>query len=285
MMAVVAVTHSEQEQPSGRLSVCATPIGNLGDVSERLRSTLAEADVIACEDTRTARRLLAALGIPAPRLVSYHDVNEAEAADRLVDALLAGAHVALVSDAGTPSIADPGVRLVRRAREVGALIVVVPGPSAVAAALSVSGIGGSGYRFVGFLPRTDAGLRDVAARHAEETVVAFESPRRLPAALTTLAAMQPQRIAAVCRELTKVHEQVEVGVLAELIERFPAPVRGEVVIVLAALPARDAVLAPPVVDAARSVVDAGAPAKVVAKAFAAACGVSSRALYNALVRR
>src|SRR5205085_931119 len=218
--------------PAGRLVVCPTPIGNLEDVTLRVLSALRDADVIACEDTRRTRTLLDRYGVRAP-LVSYHEHNEERRAAELVERMRAGAVVALVSDAGMPLISDPGYVLVQSCVAAGIAVEVLPGPSAVIAALVASGLPGDSWRFAGFLPRKRGELREVLARAGEATLVAFESPRRVPATLRVLAELDPERPVAVCRELTKVHEEVVRGSAAELAKRYgDAPPKGEVVLVV-----------------------------------------------------
>jgi 16S rRNA (cytidine1402-2'-O)-methyltransferase len=222
----------------GALVVCPTPIGNLSDVTLRLLEELRRADVVACEDTRRTRILLERHRIAVP-LLAVHEHNEAVRAPEVVERIRRGERVALATDAGMPAVSDPGARIVAAVAAAGLDITVLPGPSAVTAAVAASGLGGAGFVFAGFLPRP-------AARAAAEVrrldacglpVVAFESPRRLPATLAALAAAEPARAAAVCRELSKVHEQVQRGTLADLAERFAAAPKGEVTLVLAGVPA------------------------------------------------
>lgn len=216
------------------LFVCATPIGNLGDASPRLVETLCNAQVIACEDTRRTLKLLSHFQIAGPRLVSLHEHNEEQRLEEMLGLLRAGAMVALVSDAGTPALSDPGFRLVRACRREGLAVVAVPGPSAVTAALSVSGLPTDRALFTGFLPRSRAGvdrlLHEAAAARA--TLVAFESPRRVRGALAALAELAPEAEVAVCRELSKLHEEVVVGTPAQVAEKLVEPVRGEIVLVI-----------------------------------------------------
>jgi 16S rRNA (cytidine1402-2'-O)-methyltransferase len=216
------------------LAVCATPIGNLEDVTLRVLRELAEADVVLCEDTRHTRVLLDRHGVRAGKLVSYHRHNEARRTAEVLEQLRAGVRVALVSDAGLPAVNDPGTRLVSAARELGVPVTVLPGPSAVATALVASGLASDRYQFVGFLPRGEAARRALWAELAgwPYTVVAFESPRRLPASLTSLARALPDRRVAVCRELTKRFEEVVVGSAEELAARFQEPPKGEIAIVM-----------------------------------------------------
>lgn len=221
-----------QHSGRARLFVVATPIGNLEDLSPRARRVLAEADIVAAEDTRHSRKLLGAAGSRA-RTESYHEHNEAEKAARLIAAMQAGQSVALVTDAGTPCISDPGYRLVAAAREAGICVETVPGPCSPVAALSVSGLPSDRFAFHGFLPRKRAPRRALFAEWGQwrGAHVAFESPQRLAAALDDLAETLPSVEAAVARELTKLHEEVRRGTPAELAAHFRAHApRGECVL-------------------------------------------------------
>src|ERR687886_2395257 len=215
------------------LAVCATPIGNLEDVTLRVLRELAEADVVLCEDTRHTRGLLERHRIRA-RLVSYHEHNEAKRTAEIVPRLVAGERVALVSDAGMPGISDPGARLIAAARDAGMEVTVLPGPSAVETALVASGLVGDRYQFLGYLPRRGAALAALWEELARwpHPAVAFESPNRLPATLRSLASAQPERPVAVCRELTKRFEEVVRGSAAKLAERLREPPKGEITLVL-----------------------------------------------------
>ena len=215
------------------LAVCATPIGNLDDVTLRVLRELAEADLVLCEDTRHTRRLLERHGIRA-RLLSYHEHNEAARTAALLPRLRAGERIALVSDAGLPGISDPGPRLVAAALEAGVAVTVLPGASAVDAALAVSGLAPARYQFLGFLPRGERALSRLWAELAgwPWPAVAFESPRRLPATLRSLASADPERVVVVCRELTKRHEEIVRGRAGEVAARFADPPRGEITLVL-----------------------------------------------------
>ena len=267
---------------SGRLVVCPTPIGNLEDVTLRVLSALRDADVVACEDTRRTRVLLDRYGVSA-RLVSYHEHNEERRAAELVERMRAGETVALVSDAGMPLVSDPGYVLVRACIAAGLPVEVLPGPSAAIAALVASGLPADRWRFVGFLPRKKGELRRLLSE-AGGTLVAFESPRRLPATLALLAELDPEREVAVCRELTKAHEEVVRGPAAELAGRYhQAAPKGEVALVLApsAAPSGDAERAE---DAVRRLVDAGAQPRKAAAVVAELTGGSANALYRALTR-
>ncbi len=265
------------EAPVGRLVVCPTPIGNLEDVTLRVLTTLREADVVACEDTRHTRVLLDRHGISA-RLVSLHEHNERARASELVARMLEGAVVALVSDAGTPLVSDPGFTLVRECLAAGVALEVLPGPSAVLTALVASGLPAKCWRFVGFLPRVRGELTELLAS-AAETTVAFESPRRLAATLGLLAARDPERAVVVCRELTKVHEEVRRGSAAELAEHYrQAPARGEVVLVVGAADAARASLQDALATL-RELIDAGAKARPAAAAVAKLTGLRANELY------
>ena len=269
----------------GRLTVCPTPLGNLEDLSDRARRALAEADVVACEDTRRTGLLYERLDLPRPRLVSNHEGNEAERARQLAQAIERGAKVALISDAGTPAISDPGFRLIQACIDRGLEIEVLPGPSAVTTALVASGLPTDRWRFEGFLPRRAGELERVLG--GGETVVAFESPRRLPDSLAALAALAPDRPAAVCRELTKMHEEIIRGTLAELARRFRSEVKGEIVVVIGPAAGRTA-SAPDIafaVDALRRLVQSGARPRAAASVVAALTGTRANDLYTALTGR
>jgi 16S rRNA (cytidine1402-2'-O)-methyltransferase len=217
------------------LAICATPIGNLEDVTLRVLAELAAADVVLCEDTRHTRGLLDRHGIQA-RLLSYHEHNEAQRTAELLPRLEAGERVALVSDAGLPGVSDPGARLVRAALDAGIDVTVLPGPSAVETALVSSGLAAEQYRFLGFLPRGEKRLAAVWDELSgwPRPAVAFESPQRLPATLRSLAEANPDREVAVCRELTKRFEEVVRGSAREVAKHFEAPPKGEITLVLGA---------------------------------------------------
>jgi 16S rRNA (cytidine1402-2'-O)-methyltransferase len=215
------------------LAVCATPIGNLEDVTLRVLRELREADLVLCEDTRHTRRLLQRHGIEA-RLRSYHEHNEAQRTAEVLPRLEAGERVALVSDAGLPAISDPGARLVAAAHEAGVPVTVLPGPSAVETALVASGFGTDRFQFLGYLPRR-AGERQALWEELARwpfAAVAFESPQRLAALLASLAQALPERQVAVCRELTKRFEEVARGSAKQLAERFSEGAKGEITIVI-----------------------------------------------------
>lgn len=221
--------------PAGRLSIVATPIGNLEDITLRALRTLREADLILAEDTRRTRVLCSHHGIARP-LRALHAHSGPRAIEQALDDLSRGKHLALVTDAGTPLVSDPGAELVRAARERGLRVEAIPGPSAVTAALTVSGIACDAFRFVGFLPRSGKRRREVLAevRRERGASVLFESPQRLAATLGDLAELlDAEREVAVCRELTKLHEEVVRGSAKQLAERFADGARGEITLVVA----------------------------------------------------
>jgi 16S rRNA (cytidine1402-2'-O)-methyltransferase len=259
---------------NGRLVVCPTPIGNLEDITLRVLAALREADVIAAEDTRHTRQLLDRYGVSAP-LVSYHEHNEDRRSTELVSRMQAGEVVALVSDAGMPLVSDPGFVLVRETVAAGLAVEVLPGPSAVITALVASGLPSSRWTFIGFLPRKASEL--ASAVSAPETLVAFESPKRLGKAL---AAIEPSREVAVCRELTKVHEEVVRGTAGELAARYGAEApRGEIVLVVGPLDDGDKGVSDEAVAAFRELVDAGAKRRTAASVVARLTGASANDLY------
>jgi 16S rRNA (cytidine1402-2'-O)-methyltransferase len=225
------------DRGNGTLYVVGTPIGNLGDLSPRARDVLCHVDIIAAEDTRRTRGLLSHIGAN-PKLIAYHDHNEREAAQRLVDRLLAGENLALVSDAGMPLVSDPGWSLVALAIENGIAVLSVPGPSAVMAALSVSGLTSRRFVFEGYLPRRGGERRERLSVLAQEprTLIFFEAVHRLGDALASMAqALGAERRAALARELTKLHEATYYGTLRSLHARLghDIPLLGEFVIVVA----------------------------------------------------
>ncbi|MCB0882146.1 MAG: 16S rRNA (cytidine(1402)-2'-O)-methyltransferase [Thermoleophilia bacterium] len=258
---------------TGRLRVVGTPIGNLEDLTPRAADALRGAALIACEDTRRTGTLAAHAGARG-RLLAVHAHNEAARADAVIAALRAGDDVALVTDAGMPSVSDPGARLVGAVAAAGLPVDVVPGPSAVTAAVAVAGAPADRFAFGGFVPRKDGdrGRWLDALDGAGATVVAFESPNRLPATLAWLVARDPARPVAVCRELTKLHEEVTRGPAARVAERYDAPARGEITLVLWPAAAREDDTTPRAVDA---LVRAGLGPGQVADAVAA-LGLGSR---------
>jgi 16S rRNA (cytidine1402-2'-O)-methyltransferase len=273
---------------AGTLTIAAVPIGQPADASPRLVGALRAATLIAAEDTRRVRRLAGVLGVQlAARLVSYYDDVEARRVPGLLAELRAGQDVLLVTDAGMPGVSDPGYRLVAAAAQAGIPVTVLPGPSAVTAALAVSGLPSDRFVFEGFPPRR-AGER--ARRFAElagerRTLIFFESPRRLAATLAELAgAFGAGRRAAVCRELTKTHEEVVRGSLAELAELAGAGTLGEITVVVAGAPAtREPVPIEEAVAQVAARVTGGQPRKDAIAEVAAELGVPRRELYNAVV--
>ncbi|WP_239099886.1 16S rRNA (cytidine(1402)-2'-O)-methyltransferase [Phycicoccus sp. CSK15P-2] len=271
---------------SGVLVLAATPIGDPRDAAPRLADELAGADVVAAEDTRRLRRLCADLGVtPRGRVVSFHEHNESGRSHTLVDELRSGARVVVVTDAGMPSVSDPGYRLVAAAVEEGVRVTAVPGPSAVLTALAVSGLPVDRFCFEGFLPRKDGERERALAALAPErrTMVFFEAPHRLERTLASMAgAFGPERPAAVCRELTKTYEEVRRGPLAELVPWAAEGVRGEVTVVVGgsvgpAVSLEAAV--PEVLDR----VAAGERLKDVCGEVAATTGLSKKSLYDAVL--
>ena len=264
------------------LVVCPTPIGNLEDVTLRVLSALREADLVACEDTRRTRTLLDRYGVSA-KLVSYHEHNEESRAAELVERMQEGQTVALVSDAGMPLVSDPGFVLVRACVAAGLPVEVLPGPSAAIAALVASALPADRWRFAGFFPRKKGELRTLLEEPGG-TLVAFESPRRVPGTLAVLAEVEPARAVAVCRELTKVHEEVVRGSAEELAARYAGkPPKGEVVLVLGPSAEPTAGEGPPAgLEQLRRLVDAGAKPREAAKVVAELTGGGANALYRAL---
>jgi 16S rRNA (cytidine1402-2'-O)-methyltransferase len=263
------------------LVVCPTPIGNLEDVTLRVLRELGEADAVLCEDTRRTRVLLDRHGIRAKRLVSFHRHNEAARTAELLPALEAGERLALASDAGLPGVNDPGARLVAAALERHVPVVVLPGPSAVETALVASGLVGERYVFLGYLPRRGEALARLWVELAGWTwpAVAFESPRRLPASLASLAEAHPDRPVAVCRELTKRFEEVVRGPAHEVAAHFAEAPKGEVTLVVGAgAPVRpDAAAA---AQAVAELVAAGTPRRAAADVVARLTGVPRNTLYR-----
>ena len=265
---------------AGRLVVCPTPIGNLDDITARVVEALRGADVIACEDTRTTGVLCDRHGIDTPR-VRCDEHGERRAVPRLLERIAAGDTVALVSDAGTPVVSDPGFLLVRGAIEAGLPVEVLPGPSSVTTALVLSGLPADSWRFCGFLPRRRSDLEE--ALGGGETLVAFESPRRLPATLAALAAIDPERPVAVCREISKLHEETVRGTAAELASRYDGkPPKGEVVLVVGAASGAGADRGK-AVAAVRDLVEAGARPRQAASVVARLTGLGANDLYGEAV--
>jgi 16S rRNA (cytidine1402-2'-O)-methyltransferase len=263
------------------LAVCATPIGNLEDVTLRVLRELAEADVVLCEDTRHTKGLLERHGIRA-KLLSYHQHNEATRTAELLPRLEAGERIALVSDAGLPGVNDPGARLIEAALEAGLPVTVLPGASAVETALVASGLAAERFQFLGYLPRGETALRSLWEELSAwpHPAVAFESPRRLPATLRSLAAALPDRPVAVCRELTKRFEEVVRGPAREVAAHFAEPPKGELTLVLGgtAQPV-EGIAEGEAVSAVGELVAAGVPRRQAADVVARLSRVSRNTLY------
>jgi 16S rRNA (cytidine1402-2'-O)-methyltransferase len=276
---------SGRDRP-GRLYAVATPIGNLADITLRALRVLADVDVIAAEDTRTTRKLLAHHGIRTS-LVSYHEHNEAVRTPELLERLQAGEAVALVSEAGTPSISDPGYRLIREAIAAGVAVEPVPGPSAILAAIVVAGLPADAFVFEGFLPRRGPERRRRLEGLVDEprTLVFFEAPHRLDRSLADVLDVLGDRQAALCRELTKLHEEVRRGSLRELVDSVQRrPVKGEIVLVVEGATVQATV---DVASAAGEVLErvrAGETVREATRAVAAERGVPRRALYDRVLQ-
>jgi 16S rRNA (cytidine1402-2'-O)-methyltransferase len=269
---------------AGTLYVIATPLGNLGDLSPRAADTLKRVSAVAAEDTRHSKPLLHHAGSRA-ELISFHEHSSDRALERILRILTDGRDVALITDAGTPAISDPGVALVAGARERGIQVVTIPGPTAVAASLSVSGIGGDRYLFLGFLPRKGSDRRRLllSAAQSEWTVVMFEAPNRVTQLLADLIDVcGPERQAAVSRELTKVFEETRAGTLQELSEHYAeAPVRGEVTVVIAGTGKEHVEERPPDPDErARALLAEGLSRRDAANRLAEETGISRNTAYR-----
>ncbi|MGH2760734.1 MAG: 16S rRNA (cytidine(1402)-2'-O)-methyltransferase [Actinomycetota bacterium] len=272
---------------SGRLFVVATPIGNLADITLRAIRVLGEVDVIAAEDTRTTRKLLAHHGIRTP-LVSYHEHNEAVRTPELLERMLDGQRVALVSEAGTPSISDPGHRLVHESIEASITVEPVPGASALLAAVVVSGLPAESFVFEGFLPRrrTERRRRLESLAAERRTLVFFEAPHRLDHSLTDLFEVLGDRRVALCRELTKLHEEVIRGSVSELIASLRrAPVKGEIVLVVDGARADSVVDLEAAAEEALARVRAGESVREATRNVATERGVPRRPLYDRVLQR
>jgi len=269
---------------AGTLYVVATPLGNLGDLSPRAADTLKRVAVVAAEDTRHSKPLLQHAGSHA-QLISFHEHSSDRALERILRILAEGRDVACITDAGTPAISDPGVALVAAARKRGIQVVTIAGPSAVAASLSVSGIGADRYLFLGFLPRKGSDRRRLllTAAQSEWTVVIFEAPNRVTQLLADLMEVcGPERRAAVSRELTKVFEETRAGTLQELSEHYAeAPVRGEVTVVLAGTGKQRVAEPPPDPgERAKALLAEGLSRKDTAHRLAEETGISRNAAYR-----
>jgi 16S rRNA (cytidine1402-2'-O)-methyltransferase len=274
--------------PAGTLYVIATPLGHLGDLSERVVETLRSVPIIAAEDTRHSRRLLNVIEAKPRRLVSYHGYSDERRESLLLELLQGGEDVALVTDAGTPAVSDPGFKVVAAAHEAGIKVVPIPGPSAVATALSAGGLPADRYLFLGFPPRKGRERRDFLqdAIASRWTVVMFEAANRLVALLEDLMAMAaPTRVAVVCRELTKLHEEIRRASLSNLADHYrERPPQGEVTLLLA--PASERVSGPhaasadEIRSAVREWLDAGESRRAVARKVAEAFGLARNEAYR-----
>ncbi len=264
----------------GRLTICPTPIGNLDDLTPRVRAAFAACDLVACEDTRRTGQLLHLLGIDV-KMTSIEAHREDSAIPGILARLEQGEHVCLATDAGMPLVSDPGGAIVRAAIAAGIEVEVLPGADAVTTALVASGLPSDRFAFIGFLPRA-VGAIGKTLDEADSwglTLVAFESPKRLPATLALLAERAPERRVAVCRELTKLHEEIARGTAAEVAARFASAPKGEIALVLAPLTAEGA--APAVIEEALTVLRSrGFGARDAARLVAGLTGRSARELYR-----
>lgn len=270
---------------AGQLFVVSTPIGNLEDLTFRAARILRESAVVACEDTRVSRKLLDHHRIETP-VTACHEHSEPEVLERLIGRLVAGEDVALITDAGTPMVSDPGHALVTRAIEAGVTVVPVPGPSAILAALAGAGLPAAHFVFLGFLPRSDAEQRETLApwRDVPATLVIYEAPSRVPDTLEMLRLVLGDRPACVARELTKKFETFDRGTLAELAERYRDGARGEVVLVVGG---RTQASEAPAIDAVRAeierLLDSGTGASQAAKLIAGAHGLAKQDAYRRVI--
>lgn len=285
---MVSACHRPRIRQTGRVIIlAATPIGNIGDASMRLRETLEHATFLAAEDTRTAQRLLSALQIQnRPQLRSLHEHNERDRAAELIETARS-ATVVVVSDAGMPTVSDPGYVLVREAIAAGVEVTAIPGPSAVLTALALSGLPTDRFTFEGFLPRKAGERRAVLRELAAErrTMVMFEAPHRIADSLRDAAwALGHERYAAVCRELTKRYEQVKRGTLSELAEWASEGVRGEIVVVIAGA-AEASVDLETALDMVDQLVNDGTRLKTATTEVAALTGIGSKTLYEYALKR
>lgn len=268
----------------GSLVVCATPIGNLEDVSDRLRTALTACDVVYAEDTRRTGKLLRHIGATT-EVRSLFTGNEARKTGELIEEVRSGKTVALVSDAGMPSVSDPGARAVARAHAEGLRVTVVPGPSAVTAAVALSGFGADRFAFEGFLPRkgSERAARIASVAAEARPVVLFASPNRLAEDLKDIAGeIDSSRRIAVLRELTKIHEEAWVGTIAEAMDRWGEEVKGEVTLVLDGAPLEEVSLEDAVTDA-KERIEGGSSLSDAARQAAELSGVSRREIYQRLI--
>lgn len=272
----------------GTLTLAATPIGNAHDATDRLRLALTRANLIAAEDTRRVRRLADSLEVRLhAKVVSIFEGNEARRTDELVDQLVSGHDVLLVSDAGMPTISDPGARLVRRCAERGIRVTALPGASSVELAMAVSGLSGGPYCFEGFLPRKagERGRRLAELATDRRPTVFFESPRRLHDTLQDLREVWGDRPAVVCRELTKVYEEIVRGSLAELVEWSAGEVLGEITLVVAGASDAPAASEQDLAEAVAALVEQGLSRRDAVDQVAAQTGTARRTVYQASLAR
>lgn len=273
----------------GRLILCATPIGNLEDVTLRSLRVLREADLVACEDTRRIRKLLTHHGVQTKKLAVYNEANERRRSPELVEKMTAGATLVLVTDAGMPGLSDPGYRLVRASVDAGVTVEVVPGPTAAISALAVSGLPPARFVFEGFLPRRsgDRRRRIEELREEQRTLVFYESPHRIETTLGDMSELLGDRPAALARELTKLHEEVRRGTLTELLDGARSvPPRGEIVLVVGGALRRDREVVPAeLATAARELMSRGVERRAAMQQVAREAGVSKRDVFDALVEQ
>lgn len=271
----------------GKLILCGTPIGNLEDVTLRSLRVLGEADIVACEDSRRTRKLLSHHGVRVKQLVVHNDANERRSGRNLVDKMVKGAGVVLVSDAGMPGLSDPGYRLVTAAVEAGIPVEVVPGPSAAISAVAISGLPPARFVFEGFLPRKSGERRRrlEELRGEQRTMVFYESPHRAAGSIADMAEIFGPRPAAIARELTKMYEEVLRGSLTDLAARLAdVPTRGELVVVVGGALRRDVDVDPQTLaESARRLMDGGMDRRAALQEVAKRSGVPKRVVFDALV--
>ena len=278
----------------GKLVICPTPLGNLGDMTVRALEALRAADVVCAEDTRVTGKLLAALGIEGKRLERLDENLVGERADEITARVLAGETIVYCSDAGMPGVSDPGLRLVRVAREVGAPVEVLPGPTAVATAYVASGTTSTNFYFGGFFPRKDAARKQLldSLKDLDAALVFYESPNRLVSALASIGESLPYREIAVCRELTKLHEEIVRGSIGEVKEQFESreSIKGEIVLVIDApndleIRAANAFAAASAEERAVELLAQGERPKLVAKTIAEEFGISRNEAYEMVLTK
>ena len=273
----------------GKLVICPTPLGNLGDMTIRALEALRAADVVCAEDTRVTGKLLVALGIEGKRLERFDEILVGKRADEIVARVIAGETIAYCSDAGMPGVSDPGLRLVRAAREAGATVEVLPGPTAVATAYVTSGTTSTNFYFGGFFPRKDAARKQLldSLKSLDAALVFYESPNRLVSALSSISESLPYRDIAVCRELTKLHEEVVRGSVDEVKKQFESreSIKGEIVLVIDApndeeMRAENATASASAEERAVELLAQGERPKLVAKIIAEEFGISRNEAYE-----